>query len=144
MAKFKNFAPYEEAYMDGYIKEGENLIFSRSANIFKTRTGDVITPQQSIVCRYYDSLKSYITTLTFETAEQKKRYRFNPKFLSYDLYGTPELWADLLYINNMTSVAEFKKDTVKVFTSDILNALVEIKLIIENDLIDNRNEIKDN
>ena len=144
MAKFKNFAPYEEAYMDGYIKEGENLIFSRSANIFKTRTGDVITPQQSIVCRYYDSLKSYITTLTFETTEQKKRYRFNPKFLSYDLYGTPELWADLLYINNMTSVAEFKKDTVKVFTSDILNALVEIKLIIENDLIDNRNEIKDN
>ena len=81
MAKFRDFAPYDEAYMDGYINQGKNLVFSRSTNVFKTRTGDVITPQQSIVCRYYDSLKSYITTITFETYEQKKRYKYNPRFL---------------------------------------------------------------
>ena len=143
MAAFKSFAPYDEAYMDAYVREGENLIFSRSTNTFKTKTNDVITPQQTIVCRYYDSLKPYIVTKTF-TEDEKRRYRFNPRFLSYDLYGTPELWAELLYINNMVSVTEFKKDTVKVFTTDIINALVEIKLIIENDLIDNKNEINDN
>ena len=143
MAAFKSFAPYDEAYMDAYVREGKNLIFSRSTNTFKTKTNDVITPQQTIVCRYYDSLKPYIVTKTF-TEDEKKRYKFNPRFLSYDLYGTPELWAELLYINNMVSVTEFKKSTVKVFTTDIINALVEIKLIIENDLIDNNNEIKDN
>lgn len=143
MAAFKSFAPYDEAYMDAYVREGENLIFSRSTNTFKTKTNDVITPQQTIVCRYYDSLKPYIVTKTF-TEDEKRRYKFNPRFLSYDLYGTPELWAELLYINNMVSVTEFKKDTVKVFTTDIINALVEIKLIIENDLIDNKNEINDN
>lgn len=137
MAVFKNFAPYNEAYMDRYIREGKNLMFSRDTNLFKTKTGSVITPQQTITCRYYDSLKPYITTKIL-TKEEKERYKFNPRFLSYELYGTPELWADLLYINNMVSVAEFKKDTIKVFTTEIINALIEIKLIIENDLTDNR------
>lgn len=139
---FKSFAPYTRAYMDEYVKDGEALVFSRDTNLFKTKTNDIITPYQSIVCRYYDSLKSYITTMTF-SGDEKDRYKYNPRFLSYDLYGTPELWAELLYINNMVSVAEFKKTTVNIFTTDIIDALLEIKLIIENDLIDNKASIKE-
>lgn len=141
MAKFKTFPPYDRNKMDSYIEEGKRLSFSRANNLFRTREGNVVTPYQTIVCRYYDSLKSYIEEKTF-TDEEFERYRYNPRFLSYDLYGTPELWADLLYINNMVSVTSFKKRTIKVFTSGIIDALIEIKLIIENDLIDNKKEIE--
>lgn len=142
MAIFREFAPYDEATMDKYVEAGLDLPFSHTSNLFRTREGDVVVPYQSIVCRYYDSLKSYITEKTF-TKKEFDRYKFNPRFLSYDLYGTPELWAELLYINNMVSMAEFKKTTIKVFTPSIIDALIEIKLIIENDLIDNKASIEE-
>ena len=142
MAIFREFAPYDEATMDKYVEAGLDLPFSHTSNLFRTREGDVVVPYQSIVCRYYDSLKSYITEKTF-TKKEFDRYKFNPRFLSYDLYGTPELWAELLYINNMVSTAEFKKTTIKVFTPSIIDALIEIKLIIENDLIDNKASIEE-
>lgn len=141
MAKFKTFAPYDENKMDGYIKEGKRLSFSRATNLFRTKTGNIVTPYQTIVCRYYDSLKPYIEVKTF-TDEEFEKYKYQPRFLSYDLYGTPELWADILYINNMVSVTAFKKRTIKVFTPSIIDALIEIKLIIENDLKDNKKEIE--
>lgn len=141
MAKFTTFAPYEQNTMDKYVQEGKRLPFSRANNLFRTREGEVITPYQTIVCRYYDSLKPYIEDKTF-TDEEFEKYKFNPRFLSYDLYGTPELWADILYINNMVSVTSFKKRTIKVFKASIIDAIIEIKLIIENDLIDNKQEIE--
>lgn len=142
MAKFGTFLPYERNTMDEYVEEGLNLQFSRASNLFRTKVGNsIIAPYQTIVCRYYDSLKSYITQKTF-TDEEFAKYKYNPRFLSYDLYGTPELWADLLYINNMVSVTAFKKQTINIFTTSIIDALIEIRLIIENDLIDNKSEIE--
>lgn len=134
--KFSTFQPYGESSMDRYVEKGKGLLFSRVSNLFRDKQGDVITPHQTIVCRYYDSLKPYITTKTF-TKEEWEKYKFNPRTLSYDLYGTPELWADILYINNMVSVAEFKKETIKVFEESILDAIIEIKKIIEKDLAEN-------
>ena len=140
MAKFRTFPPYDKNEMSGYVNEGKKLPFSRMSNLFRTREGDVVTPYQTIVCRYYDSLKPYIEEKTF-TEEEFEKYKYNPRFFCYDTYGTPELWADLLYINNMVSVTSFKKRTIKVFTVSIIEALIEIKLIIENDLIDNKQAI---
>lgn len=134
--KFSTFQPYEQSTMDKYVEKGKSLVFSRISNLFRDKKGEVITPHQTIVCRYYDSLKSYIESKTF-TEEEFYKYRFNPRFLSYALYGTPELWADILYINNMVSVAEFKKTTIKIFNEGILDAIIEIKKIIENDLKEN-------
>lgn len=142
MTTFTSFAPYDNAEtMDSYIDEGKQLEFSRIENLFRASCKNCIAPAQTIVCRYYDSLKVYIETKTFTDAEFR-RYKYNPRFLSYDLYGTPELWADILYINNMVSVSSFNKSTVKVFRTSIIDALIEIKSIIENDLIDNKRSVE--
>ena len=143
MGKFNSFAPYDNAAtMDEYVEEGKNLVFSRDNNLFKSRYGEVTVPTQTLICRYYDSLKSYIIDKTL-TKDEQNRYKYNPRFLSYDLYGTPELWADILYINNMVSVAEFNKSSIKVFSTSIIDAIIEIKLIVENDMIDNRKTLKE-
>ena len=49
------------------------------------------------------------------TEEEQERYRYAPKKLSYDLYGTTELWADLLKLNGCASITEFEPDFVKVY-----------------------------
>ena len=49
------------------------------------------------------------------TEEEQERYKYSPKKLSYDLYGTTELWADLLKLNKCASVAEFEPSFVRVY-----------------------------
>ena len=50
-----------------------------------------------------------------ESEKEKENYRYSPKKLSYDLYGTTELWADLLKLNGCVSIAEFEPDFIRVY-----------------------------
>jgi hypothetical protein len=42
-------------------------------------------------------------------------YRFKPKMLSFDLYGTTELWSSLMELNGVLSIVDFTLETPKVF-----------------------------
>ena len=64
---------------------------------------------------------------------------YNPKRLSFDLYGTTELWALLLDINELVSVAQFNLQTLKVFSGSILDKLQRI-LNLEQEFIDQNAE----
>ena len=58
--------------------------------------------------------------------DQYLNYRFQPKKLSYDLYGTVELAPVLLNINNVLSVSEFDFQSPKIFKSSILDFINEV------------------
>ena len=58
--------------------------------------------------------------------DQYLNYRFQPKKLSYDLYGTVELAPLLLNINNVVSVSEFDFQSPKIFKSSILDFINEV------------------
>lgn len=107
---------------------------------FKVRVGDTITPYETIFTRYHNVLKNYIVTRTL-TEEEFSKYYQQPKLLSYDIYGTPELWSGLLYINNMVSVANFTKRTIKLFSINIMDILQEVMTIYNNDLNNNKTEV---
>lgn len=42
------------------------------------------------------------------------KYHYRPDYLSYDTYGTTNLWSLLLYINNIPCIEEFDKDDVVI------------------------------
>ena len=69
------------------------------------------------------------------------RYRYRPKLLSYDLYGTTDLWHLILWINNMYSVTQFNESSIYIFNPDKLNLLVRIINNETSDIIDNKNNI---
>lgn len=88
--------------------------------------------------KYYEILldNSVIVVLT---DEEYLKYRFKPKVLSYDLYGTKELHYMLLRLNYVYSVINFDFKELRVFNTNILNLLNEIMILenenyIENDL----------
>lgn len=53
-------------------------------------------------------------------------YKYNPKKVSYTLYGTTDLWHLILWINNMTSITQFNKNDFIIFDSDYLHILTDI------------------
>ncbi len=98
----------------------------------------IVLLSDSILDKYDDVLKKYITTKTL-TNEEYRKYQYNPKYLSYDLYGTTELWFLILHANQLYSITQFHINPIKIYTSDILK-IIESILNLEKNIIDSNED----
>lgn len=96
-------------------------------------TGEVIEiPFSSLLRKYKDFLSTIIVTADLNE-ELETKYRYKPKMLSKDLYGTTELWDELLCINGCASVIEFiPKKVVRVYDTNRIKSFINEILILEN------------
>lgn len=85
--------------------------------------------------KYYEILLDYTTTVVLDEKEYMK-YRFKPKLLSYELYGTKELHYMLLRLNYMYSVVNFDLREIRVFTRNVIPIINEIMVIEAEEFID--------
>ena len=85
-------------------------------------------PYKSMIREYMDLMAEDAITVCLP-ADEVRMYKFKPKKLSYDLYGTVELWAGLLELNKMYSTMDltcekpflvFNPETVKEKINEIL------------------------
>lgn len=89
---------------------------------------EVLNPYTS---KYKDFLDPYITT-TELTEEQQYKYRYSPKKLSLDLYGTTGYWSMILFLNECHSIIDFAPKTVKYVDPRYVDMLFdEIKILEE-------------
>ena len=101
-------------------------------NVYIKNKDDIIKiPYKSIIREYLPYFKSSVVELKLGPEEAPK-YKFKPKKLSYDLYGTTELWSALLELNQLYSIIEFDKEVYKVFEPKEFMKLLNEVLIIEN------------
>ena len=75
--------------------------------------------------KYYELLLEN-TVIVVLTDEEYLKYRFKPKVLSYDLYGTKELHYLLLRLNYVYSVINFDFKELRVFNTNVIALLNEI------------------
>ena len=90
--------------------------------------------------KYYELLLEYATIVVL-TDEEYRKYRYNPRLLSKDLYGTPELHYMLLRLNYVYSIINFDFREVRVFRTNINTLLNEIMVMESEDYIDNEMSI---
>lgn len=85
-------------------------------------------PYKSMIREYMDLLAEDAITVSLPD-DEVRIYKYKPKKLSYDLYGTVELWAGLLELNKMYSTMDltcekpflvFNPETVKEKLNEIL------------------------
>ena len=82
----------------------------------------IIVNEQNIADKYMNELEENKRIIEFTTQEYYK-YRYNPKLLSYDIYGTTELWFFIMMANDLYSVIEFDLRKVILFDSTIIRKL---------------------
>ena len=97
----------------------------------KNKDEIIKVPYQSIVRTYLPYFKDMIVTAEL-TPEELSSYKFKPKKLSYDLYGTTEIWCALLELNNVYSIIDFTMEKPKVFDPKEFIPLMNEILILEN------------
>lgn len=90
--------------------------------------------------KYYELLLDHATIVVL-TDEEYRKYRYNPRLLSKDLYGTPELHYMLLRLNYVYSIINFDFREVRVFRTNITTLLNEIMVMESEDYIDNEMSI---
>ncbi len=94
----------------------------------------------SLLDRYMDELEQFIMTIELSDEEYLK-YRFQPKRLCLDIYNCPDLAPLILKINNMVSLLEFDKQSVRLFKTNIIKILNEIKTLEKDRFNLNASEI---
>lgn len=115
-------------YVDQYINDGKKAVISLN-NIYDTiLVGDEDNDENIFRIPIDDFFLKYRKEL-----EECKQYYtipstmfYKPKLLSYELYGTTELWLALLRANNMRNTSEFHYPLIKVYNPDRLKELIKI------------------
>lgn len=87
-------------------------------------------PYISILSKYRHFLDNIRIKVAFDDVLARK-YLYKPKSLSYDLYGTTELWFELLRLNNWSSISEFKPKSIYVYDKNKLKDMLNEILILE-------------
>ena len=134
------FKPYQKNNITDVVLAYELESVTEGSICFKEIVNDEIAIKfHNVISKYIDLMRNFVTTYTFNE-EESDTYKCQPNLLCYDLYGTPELAYSLLYINNMLSIAEFTRRTIKVFTPNINDVLKELLTLTESDIQRNRAE----
>lgn len=90
--------------------------------------------------KYYSLMLDNAVMVTLSNEDYHK-YRYKPKIMSLDLYGTTELYFLLLRLNNMVSVTQFDRTELKVFDQSIVKILNEISIHEYENFVDNDLEV---
>lgn len=127
------------------IEEGkENRLTSHDLsfkNVIEDSVGNkFVVNMSSIFDKYYDTLLQHAVVAILSEDDYLK-YRYKPKVLSKDIYGTMDLHFLLLRLNNITSVTQFDFREVKVFTNDIVRLLNEIVVLEYENYTDNEIDV---
>ena len=75
---------------------------------------------KNVLNDYLPELKKLARKVLLSDKEYEK-YKYKPKLLSYDLYGTTEYYIYLLMINDMCNIYEFDSKKLLIITKSTLN-----------------------
>lgn len=140
----QTFPPDNANYIDDFIDAGQNLAFGHEKYMLKYQTeqSKIVVPMQSLIQKYRGAFRKYIVEYEM-TDKEFERWKYNPKRMCKEMYGTPELWTEILFINHMVGITEFKKQTVKLYTLGIIDAINELLMIYKMDIADNRASLEE-
>ena len=82
----------------------------------------IVVNGNNISDKYTSELEENKRIITLNTKEYYK-YRYNPKLLSYDVYGTTELWFFILMANELYSITEFDLRKLVLYDASIISKL---------------------
>ena len=103
----------------------------------------VIMNYQSIMDRYVQYIRDYITEIELSQEEMRK-YRYNPKRLSFNLYGTTSYWWSIIFANQIHSLTEFdfsRDNIIKVFSREGISAFSTVLSVDKTFISENQSEV---
>lgn len=107
-----------------------------------TNLSNIQIPSQNIIFDYMDEMEKLAVNV-YLTETEYQRYKYKPKLLSYDIYGTTEAYFVIMALNNIIDVRDFTMKKLKMLKRDALDfVLGSIYTANENLINQNRVQIE--
>ena len=114
-------------YIDNYIQEGLSETFSLQ-NFYETKLVSNEKKDHIFRIPFYDFFlehyKDFENELQFYHIPEHMYYK--PKTVSFDIYGTTEMWLPILRVNKMSSIVEFHKPIIQIYNPNTIFDLISI------------------
>lgn len=121
-------------FIESYIVEPLTIdSFMLKQVLTRNDSSKFVVPGDNLIIRYMDELKSGFHTVTMSDEEFAK-YKYRPKLLSYDVYGTTEMWWLILMINEIPSATQFDRQTLTMMDTTVKDKLERI-LTLNDEII---------
>lgn len=109
--------------IEEFIAEGSSTEISYDKlSIFENVDGLYLVTH-NVLDDYKKEIYQCCRTIVLSTSEMNK-YRYKPKLLAYDIYGSTELFFIILFTNNMCDVKEFDKKKLRLLPQDSLEEII--------------------
>ena len=113
-----------------YISEYEQETITLDKNFlkeaFEYNDRKIVMNGTNLLDKYMEELKIGSSLYLLNDSDMKK-YKYNPKRLSYDLFdGITEFWFLILQLNEMFSINEFDRNLIRLPSKIIINKIIEI------------------
>ena len=132
----------EETYtVEDFIELGKDIddIQYYKFSILSRAASDAVNPilyaTHNVIYDYEEEFKKLSQQVEM-TDEEYHKYRFRPKLLAYDLYGSTELFFAILFVNGMYSIKDFDRRNIKLLRKDVMSELLEAIYNAEKGYID--------
>ena len=125
--------------LSDYIRYGKTTSFSIPLVSFLRNNEGIVFLDELAYAKYDNLLMNNSSMIDLNTREYNL-YRLNPQALSYDLYGTPNLYHLILYLNKCS---EFEFDFKRIRLMDYSTIGSLLKTILsheENNIIKSNND----
>lgn len=116
-----------------FVRYGKTSSFSIPNVSFLTKVDNIVFLDELAYVKYNDLILDNSVMLDLTTQEYNK-YRLEPKKLSYDIYGTPNLYHLILYLNNVSEF-EFDLKRIRLLNYSSVNDVLKLILAHEEDNI---------
>ena len=122
--------PEKTATIEEFIdmKETDDITYSQFSILVKCigENSVVQYAQDNIIYDYLNELNE--SAVEYEmTDDEFVKYRYKPKLLAYDLYGSTEMYFVIMALNGMCNIKDFNKRKLKLlYRSRLLELLNEI------------------
>ena len=141
-----------------YINSSKNAALTMSVEDFIALSStDEITYYNYSILEYLNGYEMFVSSILYDyaeeieentvtlelTDEEKRKYRYKPYLLAYDVYGSTECKFILMMLNGIIDPKEFDLTYVKVLYRSTLNDILgHITPVNENFLNKNRTKLK--
>lgn len=102
------------------INASKNVRYAKYSNNTKA------IPLENIFIYKYRTIILQYSRETVLSQEDQLRYKYRPKQLSYELYGTVEYWYILMILNNFATISDFAPKRLKYLPQENLSIIEEI------------------
>lgn len=113
-------------YISEYEQETITLDKNFLKEVFEYNDRKIVMNGTNLLDKYMEELKIGSSLYLLNDSDMKK-YKYNPKRLSYDLFdGITEFWFLILQLNEMFSINEFDRNLIRLPSKIVINKIIEI------------------